>query len=221
VIRVVLADDQALMRAGLRALLQDGGLIDVVAEVGDGEAAVRTAAELRPHVVLMDVRMPVMDGLEATRRIAADPRLDAVKVLILTTFEIDEYVFDALRAGASGFVLKDNEPDDLIRAIEVVAAGDSMLAPSVTRRLVEEFASRAKVARPAEVLTALTDRERQVMLLAAQGLTNDEIAARLFVSLATAKTHISRAMTKLHVRDRAQLVIMAYETGLIRPGWMT
>ncbi|MDG6107774.1 response regulator transcription factor [Dactylosporangium aurantiacum] len=219
-IRVVLADDQALMRAGLRALLQDGG-IDVVAEVGDGDAAVRRAAELRPHVVLMDVRMPVMDGLEATRRIAGDPRLDAVKVLILTTFEIDEYVFDALRAGASGFVLKDSEPDELLRAIHAVAAGDAMLAPSVTRRLVREFASRAKEVRPAGRLAALTERERQVLVLAAQGLTNDEIAARLFVTLATAKTHISRAMTKLRARDRAQLVIMAYETGLIRPGWMT
>jgi DNA-binding NarL/FixJ family response regulator len=219
-IRVVLADDQALMRAGLRALLQDSGEIDVVAEVGDGCAAVRTARELRPHVVVMDVRMPVMDGLEATKLIAGDPRLDAVKVLILTTFEIDEYVFDALRSGASGFLLKDNEPDDLIRAIQAVAVGDSVLAPTVTRRLITEFAARAKAVQPTAQLAALTDREREVMVLAAQGLTNDEIAARLFVSSATAKTHISRVMSKLKARDRAQVVIMGYETGLVRPGWM-
>lgn len=220
-IRVVLADDQALMRAGLRALLHDSGEIEIAAEAGDGRAAVQKAREVQPHVVLMDVRMPVMDGLEATRLITADPRLDAVKVLMLTTFEIDEYVFDALRVGASGFMVKDNEPDDLIRAIHAVAAGDAVLAPSVTRRLIREFAARAKVARPAHQLDALTDREREVMVLAAQGLANDEIAARLFVSLATAKTHISRVMSKLRARDRAQVVMMAYETGLVRPGWMT
>jgi DNA-binding NarL/FixJ family response regulator len=227
VIRVVLADDQALVRAGLRALLHDSGRIRVVAEASDGAAAVARTRELLPEVVLMDVRMPVLDGLEATRRIAADAHLAAVKVLMLSTFELDEYVFEALRAGAGGFVLKDNEPDDLIRAVECVASGDSALAPSITRRLIREFASRAKITplhgrfTTLNGLASLTDREREVMVLAAQGLSNDEIAARLFVTHATAKTHISRVMAKLQARDRAQVIITAYESGLVRPGWMT
>ncbi|WP_433045523.1 response regulator transcription factor [Dactylosporangium sp. CS-033363] len=220
-IRVLLADDQAMMRAGLRALLEDSADITVVGEAGDGREAVRQAGILRPAVVVMDVRMPAMDGIEATRAIMTDRRLAGVRVLIVTTFELDEYIFAALRAGASGFVVKDNEPEDLIRAVRAVAAGASMLAPSVTNRVVHEFASRAKELPPASALDRLTDREREVMALAAQGLSNDQIALRLYVSVATVKTHISRLMLKLDARDRAQVVVTAYETGLVRPGWMT
>jgi DNA-binding NarL/FixJ family response regulator len=219
-IRVVLADDQALMRAGLRSLLEDGTDISVVGEAADGRSAVDLATRLAPEVVVMDIRMPVLDGIEATRAIVADPQLEAVKVLIVSTFDLDEYIFAALCAGASGFVVKDNEPEDLLRAVREVAAGESMLAPSVTRRVVREFASRAKIVPPTDSLARLTDREREVMALAAQGLTNDEIAGRLFLSVATVKTHISRLMTKLHARDRAQVVMTAYETGLVRPGWL-
>jgi len=220
VIRVLLADDQALVRAGFRALLDASDGIEVVGEAGDGGEAVRLAVEHAPDVVLMDVRMPSVDGLEATRRIAADRRLAAVRVIILTTFELDEYVFEALRAGASGFLLKDTEPVELLRAVRVVASGEALLAPSVTRRLVEEYATRSRAAPRSRELERLTDREREVVALAAEGLTNEEIAQRLVVSPATSKTHVSRAMVKLGVRDRAQLVVLAYETGLVTPGWL-
>ena len=219
-IRVLLADDQALVRAGFRALLAAEDGIEVVGEAVDGEEAVSQASALKPDVVLMDIRMPRLDGLEATRRIAADPALAAVRVLILTTFELVEYVFEALRVGASGFLVKDTEPVDLIQGVRVVAGGEALLSPSVTRRLIEEFAARAKRPPVTDALAQLTDREREVMALVAGGLSNEEIAAKLVVSPATAKTHVSRAMVKLAVRDRAQLVVLAYETGLVRPGWL-
>ena len=218
-ITVLLADDQALVRAGFRSLLDAQDDIEVVGEAGDGESAIRLAKELKPDVVLMDIRMPGMDGLEATKRIAADDPLAGVRVVILTTFGLDEYVFEAIRSGASGFLLKDTEPEELLQAVRAVAVGDALLSPSITRRLIEEFAARARDPRPAAALDRLTDREREVMALAAEGLSNDEIAGRLFVSPATAKTHVSRAMVKLGARDRAQLVVIAYETGLVRPGW--
>ncbi|HEV7931350.1 MAG TPA: response regulator transcription factor [Actinomadura sp.] len=220
-IRVVLADDQALVRAGFRALLDAQDDIEVAGEAGDGEEAVRRVRELRPDVVLMDIRMPVLDGLAATRRIASDERLDGTRVVILTTFELDEYVFEALRGGASGFLVKDTEPVELIHAVRAVAAGDALLSPSVTRRLIAEFATRAKDPGRSPRLNALTDREREVMTLVGEGLTNEEIAKRLIVSPATAKTHVSRAMVKLNARDRAQLVVFAYESGLVRPGWLS
>ncbi|HKH03858.1 MAG TPA: response regulator transcription factor [Acidimicrobiales bacterium] len=216
---IVLADDQSLIRAGLRALIDAQDDLDVVGEAGDGAEAVRVVTETRPEVVLMDVRMPDVDGLEATRRIVADPALADVRVVILTTFELDEYVFEALRSGASGFLVKDTEPADLLRAVRAAAAGDALLSPGVTRRLIEEFATRAKPAGLAPQLDLLTEREREVMALVAEGLSNDEIAARLVVSPATAKTHVSRAMIKLNARDRAQLVVFAYETGLVAPRW--
>jgi DNA-binding NarL/FixJ family response regulator len=219
-IRILLADDQALVRAGFRALLDAQEDLEVIGEAGDGGEAVRLTRSLTPDVVLMDIRMPGTDGLEATRGIAADERLAEVRVVILTTFDVDEYVFEALRAGASGFLVKDTEPAELIQAVRVVARGDALLSPSVTRRLIAEFATRARVPRPAPDLDALTDREREVMALVGEGLSNDEIARRLFVSRATAKTHVSRAMVKLGARDRAQLVVFAYESGLIRPGWL-
>jgi len=220
VIRVLLADDQVLVRAGFRALLDAEDGIEVVGEANDGDEAVRLAAERVPDVVLMDIRMPGVDGLEATKRIVADPRLQAVRVVILTTFDLDEYVFEALRIGASGFLVKDTEPVELIQAVRAAARGDALLSPGVTRRLVEEFATRAKEPRPTSQLDALTDREREVMALVAEGLSNEEIATRLIVSPATAKTHVSRAMVKLGARDRAQLVVLAYESGLVRPGWL-
>lgn len=219
-IRVVLADDQALVRAGFRALLDSEDDIEVVAEAGDGREAVREILATRPDLVLMDVRMPGMDGLEATRRIAADDRLAGVRVIILTTFDLDEYVFEALRTGASGFLVKDTEPTELVAAVRTVASGDALLSPGVTRRLIAEYAARAKEPGPSRELDVLTDREREVMALVAAGLTNDEIGGRLFVSPATAKTHVSRAMIKLGARDRAQLVVAAYESGLVRPGWL-
>jgi DNA-binding NarL/FixJ family response regulator len=219
VIRVLLADDQALVRAGFRALLDAQDDIEVVGEASDGDEAATLARRLAPDVVLMDIRMPGVDGLAATRTIAADDRLAATKVVILTTFELDEYVFEALRAGASGFLVKDTEPVELLRAVRAAANGDALLSPGVTRRLIAEFATRAKSPRATPVLDVLTDREREVMGLVAEGLTNEEIAERLVVSPATAKTHVSRAMVKLGARDRAQLVVFAYEAGLVRPGW--
>ncbi|MFE4975936.1 response regulator [Kitasatospora sp. NPDC056651] len=223
-IRVLLADDQLLVRAGFRALLDMEDDLAVVGEADDGEAALRLARELVPDVVLMDVRMPRMDGLEATRRIAEDPALSSVRVVVLTTFELDEYVFEALRSGASGFLVKDTEPADLLRAVRVAVAGDALLSPGVTRRLIGEFAARSKApeagtAAPSDV-SMLTEREREVLALVGMGLSNEEIARRLVVSPLTAKTHVSRAMVKLGARDRAQLVVLAYESGLVRPGWL-
>jgi DNA-binding NarL/FixJ family response regulator len=219
VIRVVLVDDQALVRAGFRALLDAEDDIEVVAEAGEGEDGLREIRATRPDVVLMDIRMPGMDGLEATRQVAADDRLADVRVVILTTFDLDEYVFEALRIGASGFLVKDTEPAELLAAVRTVAEGDALLSPGVTRRLIAEYAARAKAPGPARELDVLTDREREVVALVAAGLSNDEIGARLYVSPATAKTHVSRSMLKLGARDRAQLVVTAYESGLVRPGW--
>jgi DNA-binding NarL/FixJ family response regulator len=219
VIRVLLADDQALIRAGFRVLVDSADDMEVVGEAADGAQAVALARRERADVVLMDIRMPNVDGLEATRRIAAEDDLAGVKVIILTTFESDEFVYQAIRAGASGFLVKDSEPADLIHAVRVVARGDALLAPSITRRLITDLASRPERRRTdAAVLDSLTDREREVMCLVAGGLSNDEIAARLFVSPLTSKTHVSRILAKLAARDRAQLVVMAYESGLVTPG---
>jgi DNA-binding NarL/FixJ family response regulator len=218
-VRVVVADDQLLVRSGFRVLVDSAPDLEVIGEAGDGVEAVDLARRERPDVVLMDIRMPRMDGLEATRRIVADELLAGVRVLVLTTFDLDEYVYQALRAGASGFLLKDTPPADLLAAIRVVAAGDALLAPRVTRRLIEEFARRPEPAAVAPAaLAALTQREREVLALVARGLSNAEIAERLFVSAATTKTHVSRVLAKLAARDRAQLVMLAYETGLVTPG---
>ena len=217
-IRVLLADDQGLVRAGFRVLLDSAADIEVVGEASSGDQALTLAKDRRPDVILMDIRMPNMDGLEATRRIVADREMAGVRVLILTTFEVDEYIFEALRSGASGFVVKDIEPAELLQAVRVVARGDALLSPTVTRRLIAEFAGRPEQRRVAATdLDVLTEREREVMALVAAGRTNDEIAAELFISPATAKTHVSRAMSKLGARDRAQLVVLAYETGLVTP----
>jgi DNA-binding NarL/FixJ family response regulator len=218
-IRVVLADDQALLRAGLRALLDAEDDIEVVGEAANGREAITAVRATRPDVVLMDIRMPELDGLEATRAIAADPALTASRVVILTTFDLDEYVFEAIRIGASGFLVKDTEPVELLRGVRAVANGDALLSPTVTRQLIAEFASRSRRTRPLELLDPLTEREREVVGLVGEGLSNDEIAERLVMSPSTAKTHVSRSMVKLQARDRAQLVVMAYETGLVRPGW--
>ncbi len=218
-IRVLLADDQGLVRAGLRALLDARSDIEVVGEAPDGHEALDLARKLRPDVILMDIRMPGLDGLEATRQIAADPDLAGTRIVILTTFELDEYLFDALRFGASGFLVKDAEPADLVQAVRIAAAGDSLLSPRLTGRLIAEFAARARQPKRPSDLDILTERERQVVALVADGLSNDEIAGRLVMSPATARTHVSRAMTKLGARDRTQLAIFAYETGLVRPGW--
>ncbi|MDF5755586.1 response regulator transcription factor [Spongiactinospora sp. TRM90649] len=217
-IRVLLADDQPLIRAGFRALLDSEPDIEVVAEAGDGAAAIERARETAPDVALLDVRMPLLDGIAATRRIVADPALNDLRVVILTNYALDEYVFAALRAGACGFLLKDIEPEDLLRSVRVAARGDALLSPAVTRRLIEEYVSTPPrpVASPA--MDRLTQREREVVRLVASGMSNDEIAAHLVISYATAKTHVSRSMTKLGARDRAQLVVHAYESGLVTPG---
>ncbi|MFE5486057.1 response regulator [Streptomyces sp. NPDC056527] len=219
-IRVLLADDQSLVRAGFRALLDAQPDIEVAGEAADGDEAAVKAGELRPDVVLMDIRMPRLDGLAATRRITGDPALGEVKVVMLTTFELDEYVFEAIRSGASGFLVKDTEPEELLRAVRAVVEGDALLSPGVTRRLIEEFAARSKAPAGESGLDELTEREREVMALVGIGLSNEEIARRLVVSPLTAKTHVSRAMVKLGARDRAQLVVLAYESGLVRPGWL-
>jgi DNA-binding NarL/FixJ family response regulator len=215
-IRVVVADYQALMRGGFRMILDAAEDIEVVAEAIDGADAVRAFERERPDVVVMDVRMPTMDGLEATRRITASDR-DA-KILILTTFDLDEYVYEALRAGASGFLLKDRPPEELVVAVRTVAAGDALLSPSVTRRLIAEFDARPEPARAPAGLDELTDRERDVLLLLGQGASNAEIATRLFVAETTVKTHVAHILRKLGIRDRAQAVVLAYESGLVRPG---
>jgi DNA-binding NarL/FixJ family response regulator len=213
--RVLIADDQALVRAGFRKLLEASG-IDVVGEAADGREAVDLARRLRPSIVLMDIRMPRLDGIEATRRLTADG--DGVQVLILTTFGLDDYVYEALRAGASGFMLKDAPPEELLAAIEVVARGDALIAPAVTRSVIEEFVRRApSPSPPAPVLDALTEREREVLELLARGLSNAEIAERLVVSGGTVKTHVAHVLAKLGLRDRVQAVILAYESGLIAP----
>jgi DNA-binding NarL/FixJ family response regulator len=218
-IRVLLVDDQAVVRAGFRTLLQLAAEMVVVGEAASGREAIDLARRHRPDVVLMDVRMPDLDGIEATRAIVADPHLTGVRVIVLTTFEIDDYVFGALRAGASGFLLKDLDAEELHAAVRTVAAGQSLLDPAVTRRVIDEFTHRHAPGPIApERLDALTDREREAMRLAASGLSNDEIAAELIISPLTAKTHLNRAMTKLGARDRAQLVIVAYETGLASVG---
>ncbi|SFF56920.1 two component transcriptional regulator, LuxR family [Actinacidiphila alni] len=219
-IRVLLVDDQMLVRAGFRALLDAQSDIEVVGEAADGEEALRLVREVTPDAVLMDIRMPLLDGLAATRRITDDPALAEVRVVVLTTFELDEYVFEAIRAGASGFLVKDTEPEELLRAVRAVVEGDALLSPGVTRRLIAEFAARSKEPAEAVGLDQLTEREREVMALVGIGLSNEEIARRLVVSPLTAKTHVSRAMVKLGARDRAQLVVMAYESGLVRPGWL-
>ncbi|HVX42633.1 MAG TPA: response regulator transcription factor [Mycobacteriales bacterium] len=220
-IRVLLADDQALVRAGFKALLDAQADIEVVGEAADGSQAVAMAASTRPDIILMDVRMPELDGLAATEQIVSNPRLESVRIVILTTFEVDEYVFEALRLGASGFLVKDTEPAELLRGVRAVAEGNALLSPTVTRRLISEFATRGKKPKSSTTLNSLTDREREVMALVAEGLSNEDIARRLVVSPATAKTHVSRTMIKLGARDRAQLVVTAYETGLVRPGWLS
>lgn len=216
-IRVVLVDDQPLVRAGFRVLLEGEEDIEVVGEADDGATALELVTASKPDVVLMDIRMPALDGLEATRRIVADEELSGVKVVMLTTFELDEYVFDSLRAGASGFLVKHTEPSEFVRAVRVVAAGEALLSPSVTRRLIKEFTSRPAIAGVGSgALDLITEREREVVGLVAEGLSNSEIAEELVISPETARTHVSRAMTKLNARDRAQLVVFAYQSGLAR-----
>ncbi|MCZ0990783.1 response regulator transcription factor [Streptomyces diastatochromogenes] len=219
-IRVLLADDQSLVRAGFKALLDAQPDIEVAGRRPTARRPLRRVRELRPDVVLMDIRMPRLDGLAATRRITGDTELKDVKVVMLTTFELDEYVFEAIRSGASGFLVKDTEPDELVRAVRAVVEGDALLSPGVTRRLIAEFAARSKAPAAADTLVRLTEREREVMALVGIGLSNEEIARRLVVSPLTAKTHVSRTMVKLGARDRAQLVVLAYESGLVRPGWL-
>jgi DNA-binding NarL/FixJ family response regulator len=218
VIRVLVADDQATVRGGFVALIQGQLDMDVAGEAANGREAVDLARRVFPHVVLMDVRMPVLDGLDATRLICSDPMLERTRVLVLTTFDADEYVYEALRAGASGFLLKDARPEELLHAIEVVGAGDAMISPRVTRRLIAEFAARRDPHTYPNALAELTDREREILTLVARGLSNAEIAERLVISPLTAKTHIQNLLRKLDCRDRVGLVALAYETGLITPG---
>jgi DNA-binding NarL/FixJ family response regulator len=218
VIRVLVADDQAAVRGGFSALIASEEEMEVSGEATNGRQAVDLARTVFPHVVLMDIRMPVLDGLEATRLICSDPTLAGTRVLILTTFDLDEYVYAALRAGASGFLLKDAGPSELLRAIRVVAAGDALIAPSITRRLIAEFAARRDPDEPPAAVAGLTEREREILRLVARGLTNAEIAERLVISPLTTKTHVSRVLRKLDCRDRAQLVTLAYESGLVTPG---
>jgi DNA-binding NarL/FixJ family response regulator len=218
VIRVLVADDQAAVRGGFAALIDAQESMQVVGEATNGREAVDLARRVFPHVVLMDIRMPVLDGLEATRLICTDAALARTRVLVLTTFDLDEYVYDALRAGASGFLLKETRPRELLHAIEVVAAGDALIAPSITRRLIAEFAARREPSQAPAALTDLTDREREILALIARGLSNAEIAGRLVISPLTAKTHVSNILRKLDCHDRAALVALAYETGLITPG---
>ncbi|HZR48747.1 MAG TPA: response regulator transcription factor [Streptosporangiaceae bacterium] len=218
-IRVGLADDQELVRSGFAALLDGEDDITVVGSAADGAAAVRLAEREKPDVLLMDIRMPGMDGIEATRRIAAAPGLSGVHVVILTTFELDEYIFAGLRAGAAGFLVKDTDADELLRAVRVVADGESLMSPTVTRRLISEFAARTADVRAVPGISELTPREKEVLTLIAGGLSNEEIARKIYVSQSTVKTHAARTMMKLGARDRAQLVVFAYEAGLARPGW--
>ncbi|MFC8420352.1 response regulator [Streptomyces sp. NPDC057236] len=216
-IRVLLVDDQPLIRSGFRALLDLEGDIEVVAEAADGREALVLVRERLPDVALVDIQMPVMDGIEVTRRIATDPALAGVHVVMLTNYGMDEYVFDALRAGAAGFLVKDILPEDFLHAVRVAARGDALLAPAITRKLIDRYVTRPAPARAGDGLEELTGREREAVALAAQGLSNDEIADHLVISPSTAKTHINRAMTKLRARDRAQLVVFAYESGLVTP----
>jgi DNA-binding NarL/FixJ family response regulator len=218
VIRVLVADDQAAVRAGFVALIASGEEMDVVGEAANGREAVDLARRVFPNVVLMDIRMPILDGIEATRLICSDPSLASTRVLVLTTFDLDEYVYAALRAGASGFLLKDAGPDELLRAIDTIAAGDALIAPSITKRLIAEFAARPDPSKPPIELDDLTEREREILRLVAAGLSNAEIAGRLVISPLTAKTHVSHILSKLRCRDRAQLITLAYEFGLVKPG---
>ena len=216
-IRVLLVDDQPLIRSGFRALLDVEDDIEVVAEAADGSTGLALAREHLPDIALVDIQMPVVDGIELTRRIAADPSLAGVHVVILTNYGLDEYVFDALRAGAAGFLVKDIEPEDFLHAMRVAARGDALLAPSITRKLIGRYVTQPLPADTGMALTELTNREREAVALVAQGLSNDQIAGRMVISPMTAKTHINRAMVKLHARDRAQLVVLAYESGLVAP----
>ena len=215
-ISVALADDQALVRMGLRVLVESEDDLTLAGEAENGREAVSLIRRTRPDVVLMDIRMPELDGIAALRQVGADPACAGVRVIMLTTFELDEYVFDALQAGAAGFLIKDTDPVDMLRAIRLVAAGESLLSPSVTRRVIASFTSRSALRRPHPRLAELTEREREVLGLIGEGLSNSEIAERLVVSQATARTHVSRAMVKLGARDRAQLVVIAYQSGLVR-----